>query len=254
MSRRLLTILALSFAAAPFQPTFAQQAAPAAPLAPQPGVQPAPGAPLQAAPGALATTNKGYLLFRLGGFMPTGGDFKDNYGLGTGVDFQVGAGMFLTPTIAGELAIGRFAASGSKSVSGVDFAGPYTADMKTDLTVLSITGGVRAFLPLDKGSLQGLLGVGIYQGEAKADFAVADLTGGAIVSGSKTSSTFGFYFGAAYAYPVTPNFDIGAEASMLLGPTFSYIDFNKSRAARDVVEGDVGLSGLRLFLGANYRF
>jgi hypothetical protein len=247
MRRLVRSILALSLTVAPLQLALAQQAAPAAPGA-------APAAP-SAVPGAVTQPSKGYMLLRLGGFLPTGGDFKSAYDVGTGLDFEVGAGMFFTPAIAGEIAIGHFGVSGTKSVNGANTSGPWTNEIKTDLTVLSITGGVRAFLPLEKGSLQGLLGFGIYQGEAKLDSVVTrggSPVGGA--SGSKTSSPVGFYLGGAYAYPVSPNFDIGLEAKFLLGPSFDYLDYNASLAAQAPVEGKVGLSGLRIFGAANYRF
>jgi opacity protein-like surface antigen len=175
-------------------------------------------------PGAPGSSNA-YLVARVGAFVPQGSDLKD-YNFGTGIDFEVGAGMQFTPVLAGEFAIGRFATSGTGTLSYPDGTGWTVADFDGDLEVVSFTATLKAFIPM-QGPLKvyGLAGVGVYSADLSGTSNWVWTDGVFTDAGQDTisasNSPFGLHLGAGFAFPVSPQVHLGLEAKYaMVSPKF----------------------------------
>ena len=179
-----------------------------------------------------------YVMARLGAFSPA----IEQRGFGTGFDGECGLGYRFTPNLGVEGAVGYYRsrqASMPDPVTGLDILGDKT------LSVVPVTGTLRATLPLGRMDLSALAGVGIYvahlgRSQQAAQDSLTDsfsLRNGMSV----TDTTLGGHVGAGLGVQVTPRISLGADLRYVF-------------ASAKFFDAPTNIGGLRLDAVLGYRF
>jgi opacity protein-like surface antigen len=181
---------------------------------------------------AQPTGGNTYVSARLGAFAPQDEDIEY---LDNGLEGEVAIGWYLNPSVAAELGVGFFNASGDVSWYDDYYGGVLSS--KDTLRVVPFTGTIRLLAPIDRLTFSALAGVGLYQVRMESE--ITD--GYDTASFSDTDSTFGFHLGAGAALELSPTTSLGVDLRYVV-------------AKAELFDLDYALNGLRMGAALAFRF
>lgn len=152
-------------------------------------------------PSAPPAARQTYFAARLGAVVP---QHEDVEGFDNGLAFDLALGRRLSPNVALEASVGRFAMSTSGTIFDPTLG---TVDAEVQLAAIPVTATAKLIAPAGSLEIFGLVGAGVYFVEGSMELS----DGVSSLSVSDDTTTFGFHFGGGFAAHLSPQVTLGLD-------------------------------------------